>query len=167
RLIGAERVFEFGSGFGYSAAWFAGALPETGEIVLTDYDEENLERARAFLREAGYDDLASYHAGDALETFDTTTGSFDVVLIDHEKTRYSEAFQAASDRLADGGVVVADNTMSGPVTPDGIGSALAGDEPVDDRTAGIANYVETVRDSPAFETVLVPLGEGIAVSVRR
>jgi predicted O-methyltransferase YrrM len=166
-MVDAERIFEFGSGFGYSAVWFAGALPETGEIVLTDYDGDNLDRAREFMRDAGYDELATYRAGDAVQSFEATDGDFDVVLIDHEKERYTDAFERAADELADGGVVIADNVMDGPVEPADVAAVLDGADPTDATTAGIVDYVETVRDDPRFETSLVPLGQGIAVSVER
>lgn len=166
-VAGAERVFEFGSGFGYSATWIAGALPESGEIYLTDYREKNLDRAREFMVEAGHEDLAHYCAGDALQSFQTTTGPFDVVFIDHEKSRYTDAFDRAKDRIADGGIVIADNAMAGPVEPAAIEAALDGSEPMDEVTEGIVSYIETVRDHPHFESVLVPLGEGLVVSVKR
>ena len=166
-VVGAERVFEFGSGFGYSAAWIAAVLPESGDIYLTDYDEENLDRAREFMIEAGHGDIAHYRDGDALQSFEATTGPFDVVLIDHEKSRYGAAFERAEDRITDGGIVIADNAMAGPVEPATVDAALGGSEPVDEATAGIVSYIETVRDHSAFESVLVPLGEGLVVSVKR
>ncbi|UWG47628.1 putative O-methyltransferase YrrM [Halanaeroarchaeum sp. HSR-CO] len=166
-MVDAERVFEFGSGFGYSAVWTASALPDDGEIILTDYDEENLDRARKFVERAGYGKQASFEAGDAMTAFAKTTGHFDVVLIDHEKIRYEDAFERVADRVTDGGIVVADNMMDGPVDPEHVYGALAGEDPKDDRTAGIVAYIERIREDPDFESVLVPLGQGIAVSVRR
>lgn len=166
-MVGAERVFEFGSGFGYSAVWIAGALPPEGEIVLTDYDDENLDRAREFLDDAGYGPLSTLYSGDAIHAFEETSGPFDVVLIDHEKRRYVDAFDLAVERIPEGGLVVADNMMAGPVDPEQVEAALDGDQPVDETTAGIASYIERVRDDPSFETVLLPLGQGIAVSVKR
>jgi predicted O-methyltransferase YrrM len=165
RLADAERVFEFGSGFGYSAAWFAGALPDDGELVLTDYDEANLAEAREFLREGGYDDLVRYETGDALDTFRATDGDFDVVLVDLEKHRYVEAFDLARDRVREGGLLVADNMLAGPMTPADVRAALEG-EATGDHASGIARYIERVRDDDGFETSIVPLGEGIAVSRR-
>jgi len=164
-LADAERVFEFGSGFGYSAAWFRTALPADGEVVLTDYDESNLDTAREFL---GRQDGATvrYEAGDAMETFERYDGPFDVVLLDHDKPQYVDAFEDARGKLAAGGVVVADNVMAGPVEPEGVAAALEGSEPVDDHTAAIADYIERVRDDPDFETAFVPLGEGVSVSVK-
>ncbi|MFB6125004.1 MAG: O-methyltransferase [Halanaeroarchaeum sp.] len=164
RLGNAERIFEFGSGYGYSAAWTGAVLPEDGEIHLTDFDEDNLASAREFLDRLGIGDRAHYHVGDAMDSFGETDGEFDYVLIDHEKTKYSEAFAMARDRLAPGAVVVADNMLAGPVEPAGVRGALEG-ESASGATAGVVEYIETVRDDDAFETALVPLGEGIAVSV--
>ena len=166
-LVDAERVFEFGSGFGYSAAWFLPALPPDGELVLTDYDGANLEEAREFLDRLDADATAHFEAGDALETVERYDGPFDVVFLDHDKARYAEAFDRATEALAPGGVVVADNVMEGPVTPSSVTDALEGGEPVDDQAAGIATYLERVRDDPGFETALVALGEGLAVSAHR
>jgi caffeoyl-CoA O-methyltransferase len=154
-LADADRIFEFGSGFGYSAAWFLPALPADGELVLTDYDDENLADAREFLDRLDADATVHYEAGDALE------------FLDHDKERYAEAFDDVVEKLAPGGVVVADNVMAGPVEPENVTDALRGGDPVDDQTAGIARYVERVRGDPGFETAVVPLGEGLAVSTRR
>jgi caffeoyl-CoA O-methyltransferase len=166
-LADADRVFEFGSGFGYSAAWFLPALPADGEIVLTDYDDDNLAEARSFLDRLDPAADVHYEAGDAFDAFERHDGPFDVVFLDHDKARYAEAFDRVVDDLAPGGVVVADNVMDGPVNPEGVTDALRGGDPVDDATAGVAAYVERVRDDPAFETAVVPLGEGLAVSTHR
>jgi predicted O-methyltransferase YrrM len=166
RTVDAERVFEFGSGFGYSAAWWAGALPESGEVVLTDFDEENLDEARAFFDRGGWPPTARFEAGDAMATFREYAGPFDAVLIDHQKTEYVDAFELARGELAADAVVVADNMLAGPVSPASVRAALEGAEPADEHTAGVAAYLEHVRDDPDFETTLLPLGEGIAVSYR-
>lgn len=168
RIAGAKRVFEFGSGFGYSAYWFAEALPEDGEVVLTEFDEENLAQAREFLGRAGLADRATFERGDAMETIERYDGPFDVVLIDHQKENYPDALDAVRDKVRDGGVIVADNAMvAGSLDFESILASLEGDDPeTDDATAGVAEYLKTVRDDPAFETSVLPLGQGIAVSYR-
>ncbi|WP_435097516.1 O-methyltransferase [Halarchaeum sp. P4] len=163
---GAERVFEFGSGFGYSAAWWAGVLPAEGDVVLTDFDESNLADAREFL-EGSYPPTFHYEVGDAFDSYERHEGPWDAVLVDHDKGRYPEAFEAVRDDLRPGAVVVADNVMEGPVTPDEVRAALEGEEPASEAAAGVADYLELVRDDPDFETALVPLGEGVAVSTYR
>ena len=54
-LVGADRVFEFGSGFGYSGYWFARGLPADGELVLTEVDADELADARDYLARGDFD----------------------------------------------------------------------------------------------------------------
>ncbi len=169
RMVDASRVFEFGSGFGYSAYWFARALPDDGEIVLTEVDEDELDQAREYMRRGGFDDLASYELGDAIRTVENYDGPFDAVLIDNEKHRYREAFEAVRPKVPEGGVVIADNAVTaGPIDFDALSTLVRGEDPgdVNEHTAGVADYLAAVGEDPAFETALIPLGEGIAVSHR-
>ncbi len=176
RMTGARRVFEFGSGYGYSAYWFAQALPDDGEVVLTEVDENELDLARDYMERGGYDDVATYELGDALETVERHEGPFDVVLIDHQKERYPEAFEAIRPKVPVGGAVVADNAMrAGPLEFETLLTVLESEEDrertdllsdANDMTRGVAEYLRTVRRDDDFETVVLPLGEGIAVSYR-
>jgi caffeoyl-CoA O-methyltransferase len=168
RMVDAERVFEFGSGFGYSAYWFARALTADGEIVLTEVDADELDQAREYMARGGFDDRARYELGDAIETVDDYDGPFDVVLIDNEKHRYREAFAAVREKVAPGGVVVADNAMTaGPMDFAALRALVAGESvDTDEHTRGVAEYLDHVGADPDFETVLLPLGEGVAVSHR-
>ncbi len=169
RMADARRVFEFGSGYGYSAYWFAEALPEDGEIVLTEHDEDELDMARENMSRGGFDDLAKYEGGDALDAIERYDGPFDVVLIDHQKHRYREAFEAVRAKVPPGGVIVADNAMkAGIIQTEKLLALLEGDDPddVNENTRGIAEYLHRVRRDDDFETVVLPLGEGIAVSYR-
>ena len=168
-LVGAERIFEFGSGFGYSACWFARALPEDGEIVLTEVDADELDQAREFLDRGGYADIARFERGDAIEIVERYDGPFDVVLIDNEKHRYAEAFESVRAKVAQGGVIVADNAIATDrMDFPGLLALVEGDDPgeIGDHARGVAEYLERVRSDPGFETAVVPLGEGIAVSRR-
>ncbi|WP_132058680.1 O-methyltransferase [Halorussus amylolyticus] len=169
RMVNAERIFEFGSGFGYSAYWFAEALPEDGEIVLTEHDADELEQARQYLARGGYADRAVFEEGDALETIARYDGPFDVVLVDCHKDGYPDALDAVREKVAEGGVLIADNAMESGIQDFGkILKILEGDDPdADAETQGIADYLVEVRDSPEFETSAIPLGEGIAVSYKR
>lgn len=165
-LVDAERVFEFGSGFGYSAYWFARALPADGEVVLTEVDADELDQARDYLARGGYAARARFEHGDAIETVESYDGPFDVVLVDNEKHRYIEAFEAVRGKLAPGGVVVADNAMTAGVIDFGalLDYREGGDPEMDEHTRGIADYLDHVTTADGFETALLPLGEGVAVS---
>jgi len=167
-MVDAERVFEFGSGFGYSAYWFARGLPADGEIVLTEVDEAELEQAREYLARGGFEEIARFELGDAIETVDEYDGPFDVVLIDNEKHRYREAFEAVREKLPVGGLVVTDNAMTaGVVDFDALRALVAGEAvEANEHTTGVYEYLDRVGEDPAFETGLLPLGEGVAVSRR-
>ena len=168
RLTDAERVFEFGSGYGYSASWFLDGGAD--EVVLTEIDEDELDMARTFLDRAGDADRAQFEHGDALETVDAYDGPFDVVLIDHDKPRYAQGFDKAREKVPEGGVIVADNMTRGPIDLDALTAYFADDEPLpedaSDGTEGIANYVEHVHADPAFESFVLPVGSGLCLSTR-
>lgn len=169
RLVDAERVFEFGSGFGYSAYWFARALPPAGEVVLTEIDEDELDRAREYFDRGDLAEHATFEHGDAIDYAREYEGPFDVVLIDNEKHRYEEAFDAIREKVARGGVVVADNAMtSTSVDFETVLELVEGGtvSKSTESTRGVAAYLERVRADPEFETAAIPLGEGIAVSHR-
>lgn len=178
RLTDARRIFEFGSGFGYSAYWFARGMAPDGRIVLTEHDPGELARAREFLDRAGVADRAAFEGGDAIEVVEDYEGPFDVVLIDLAKPQYPEAFAAVRGKVPRGGVVVADNVLAGPVDFADLLAHVEGDRPagedrnggpdlaLDADTRGIASFLDAVSDDPAFERAVLPLGEGVAVNVR-
>lgn len=166
RCIGAETVFEFGSGFGYSAAWFLQALPDHGTITLTDYDDDNLATARDFLERHPSGADITYAVGDAMETYRDHQGSPDVIFIDHDKRLYPDTLDLVAEDLADGGLIIADNILAGPVTPAGVMAALSGEIPNSEATAGIAGLLEGMRSRSTFRCTLLPIGNGLAVGLR-
>lgn len=180
RMTNAKRVFEFGSGFGYSAYWFARGLPDDGEIVLTEIDADELELAREYFADGNVTVQARFEHGDAIDIVDEYDGPFDIVLIDNEKHRYCEALQAIEEKLKPGSLVLADNAITaGPIDHEQVVSLLSeqdatvtlsdlGDElEINQATEGIAEYLEYVRTHEQLQTVLLPLGEGLAVSLVR
>ncbi len=170
RMVDAERIFEFGSGFGYSAYWMARELPENGEIVLTEVDEDELDDARDYFAQGGLSGKARFEHGDALDVVESVGGEFDIVLVDHQKERYREAFEAVRDRIPDGGLVLADNAVTaGHIDVEDVLAIMEGVDRPDatEASAGIAAYLGHVADDSAFDTALLPMGEGVAVSRKR
>lgn len=168
RVTDAGRIFEFGSGFGYSAYWFLQGMAPDGDVVLTEIDAAELKLGESFLEDAGLAERATFERGDAMEIVDDYAGPFDVVLIDHQKRRYVDAFEAIRGKVPAGGVVVADNVMHGPFD---LGDLVAhfqdGADLLDDeQIRGIAEYVSHVRDAEAFDTVILPVGNGLALTTR-
>src|SRR5215218_1051118 len=78
RMIGAKRVFELGSGYGYSTAWFARAVQENGGGVVHHvvWDEKLSQMARQHLGALGYGEMTRYHVAEAVQTLKETAGPF-------------------------------------------------------------------------------------------
>ena len=156
-LTDARRIMELGSGFGYSALWFAGVLPEGGEILCTDGDEENRRRAEDAFRRAGVDDRVRFHTGDALTVFAGIEGDFDFIFCDIDKHGYPDAFRAALPRLRPGGVLVFDNALWS-------GRMIEGDESAD--THGVIELNRLAFSTPGCRASLVPIRDGLLVCTR-
>ena len=111
RSVGARRVFELGSGYGYSAYWFARAVGQDGEVHCTDGDPANEPKALAYLARAGLDGPIRWHVGDAVTHLNAAEGGFDVVYNDIDKDGYPDAWRAARERIRVGGLYLCDNVL--------------------------------------------------------
>jgi predicted O-methyltransferase YrrM len=156
--IGAKRVFEMGSGYGYSTLWFALAVGEGGEVVHTNSDAGNSARAREFLSRAGVEDRCRFLVGDAHELLARETGGYDCILIDIEKTGYIRALEAAVPRLRIGGLLFAHNVIwSGRV---------ADPDNAEDSTEGIRAFNRASRQNSELLTFLDPVDDGLSISLK-
>jgi caffeoyl-CoA O-methyltransferase len=157
RSIGARRVFELGSGFGYSAYWFARAVGSGGEVHCTDGDPRNEPRAIEYLSRAGLADPLRWHVGDALRSFAGVDGEFDVVFSDIDKHEYPDAWRAVRDRIRVGGLYLCDNTLSY-----GGGSVLTDGE----WPAAIREHNALIAEDDHYVSVINPTRQGVLVAMR-
>jgi caffeoyl-CoA O-methyltransferase len=157
RSIGARRVMELGSGFGYSAYWFARAVGPDGEVQCTDGDAANADAGRAYLDRAGLGERVTYHVGDALESFGGIDGDFDVVFCDIDKPGYPDAWRAASERIRVGGLYLCDNTL-------GFGGGTVLDN--GDGPDAIRDHNRLIAEDERFISTIVPTREGVLVAIR-
>jgi predicted O-methyltransferase YrrM len=162
RCIGARRVFEMGSGFGYSTWWFARAVGDGGEVVHTDADARLTAEASQWLSQAGLAGRVRFETGDALDILRAVRpsggGPFDVVFIDVDKGDYPECWRLARDRVRRGGLIIADNTLWQGKVADG--------RVRDEWTQAVREYARLATADDAFLTRIVPLRDGVAVSLR-
>jgi predicted O-methyltransferase YrrM len=157
--ISARRVIELGSGFGYSAYWFAKAVGPRGLVVLSEASPERADEAAQFLRRAGFADRIRIEVGDALTIADRIGGEFDIVFNDVDKELYPEVFSRASSLLRPGGLLICDNMLW-------FGTVLE-ERPAQASTLGVQRLTRLLFDSAEFETALIPIRDGVSVSVRR
>lgn len=162
RSIGARRVFEMGSGYGYSAYWFSRAVGDGGEVHMTEGDAENQRLALEYLDRAGVRDRVHSHVGNALELIDETDGDLDIVFCDIDKGDYPLAWEKARDRIRVGGLWLCDNVLwSGRVTQD---------EPEDDVRPGwterIKEHNRAVVADERYRATVLPTRDGVMVALR-
>jgi predicted O-methyltransferase YrrM len=157
-IIGARDVFEMGSGFGYSTWWFAQAVGQSGRVVHTEGSAERSAEARKYLERAHLQSRVTFEVGDALETIKKYPGPFDIVFIDVDKNGYPQALELARSRVRAGGLLITDNVLwSGRVLDANSDDAA---------TRGVQRYDTDVFAAPDLYTTIVPLRDGVAVSLK-
>ena len=111
RSVGARRVMELGSGFGYSAYWFARAVGGQGEIVCTGRGRGQRRRAEQYLTAAGVWTGSGTGSVTRSAGLPRRSGEFDVVYCDVDKDGYPDCWRAARDRIRVGGLWLCDNVL--------------------------------------------------------
>lgn len=162
RTIGAKRIFELGSGFGFSAYWFARGAGPGAEMHLSDTDADNERQARDFLGRVGAWDSVTYHVKDAFEALDSTKGEFDIVYCDIDKGDYPTAWRRGKDRVRVGGLYICDNMLwSGRVT---------GKANMDDVRPGWTQAIDetnrAIEADPDWRSFILPTRDGVVIAVR-
>jgi caffeoyl-CoA O-methyltransferase len=161
RLRGARRVFELGSGFGYSTAWFAMGVRDNGggEVFHVVWDKRLSEAAREYLGRLGLADLVRFKTREAVEELRQTPGQFDVIFSDIDKEGYPASLPVIKEHLARGGVMLVDNMFwRGKVLDPSV---------TDDATTGIRQFVTAVFADKDFVSTIVPLRDGVLLALRK
>jgi caffeoyl-CoA O-methyltransferase len=153
RTLRARRVLELGTFTGYSSISMALALPSGGRVITCDVDEETTAIAQRYAEEAGVADRIDYRLGPALDTIATLDGPFELVFIDADKPNYVNYYEATLPLLADGGLMVVDNTLwSGRVVDP---------EDEEEGTLSIRALNDHVLADPRVENVLLTVRDGM------
>lgn len=160
RTINATRIFELGSGYGYSTAWFAQAVKENGggEVHHVVWDEKLSAMARGHLTTLGYEGLVKYTMGEAIQALQATKGPFDIIFMDIDKQDYSKALSGIYDKLRVGGLLIIDNILwSGRIFDDKDQSPA---------TQGIRETTGMVMNNDRWVASVVPLRDGLLVATK-
>ena len=155
RLKAPKLVVELGSGFGYSAYWFAKALSK-GKVVLIDYREENMEYAKDLFRKAGFIRKAEFRTGNALEIAQEYK-KIDIIFIDIDKHQYCDAVLNLIPNLNRNALIIADNSLwYGKVA----------EKVRDNKTLEIRKFNRYLFEHPDFISTILPLRDGVLVSYK-
>jgi len=156
RCIGARRVLELGSGYGYSALWFARAMPEDGKVICSDLSADNRDLAMGYFRTAGLATRIDFRVGDGLAIArEQPPGGFDIVFNDIDKEDYPASVEAVVPLLRSGGLFITDNTLwKGKVAEDGA---------ADETTEAVRAFNKMVFSRPDLESIIFPIRDGLTL----
>jgi len=165
-LVDAEvgaRILEIGTAIGYSGIWLAGALPAGGMLVTLELDESRAKEARDNFARAGLTDRVSVVVGDAQLKIAKVSGPFDLIFQDGAKKLYSPLLDRLVALLRPGGLLITDNVLwDGEVVP---GYQTSPRQKPED-TQAIVEYNKRVASHPNLLTSIVPLRDGVSISVK-
>ena len=159
-----RRIFEIGTGYGCSGIHLARALDADGILFSVERDPKRAAVARSHFARAGFADRVNVMVGEAARLVYKVAGPFDVIFQDGGKDQYEPLLDRLVDLLRPRGILVSDNILwQGDVLPG------FREEPAHSPASAttIIKYSRRLADDPRLETVFLPIGDGVAVSVKR
>jgi predicted O-methyltransferase YrrM len=161
--FGSKRILEVGTAIGYSAIVMAMAAGEGCKVVSVEIDPDMAQRARDNIKSAGLEERIGIINGDALSVLKQLKGEFDLAFVDGAKGHYGEMLDTILGLLKPGGALVCDNVL--------FRGMVASDSLVKRRKITIVKrmrvFLKTITQHPLLSTAIVPIGDGVSVSVKR
>jgi predicted O-methyltransferase YrrM len=159
QMIKAKRVFELGSGYGYSALFFSRAVGEEGVVHCTELSPENIGLAEKFLTRAGVWNRVTYHQEEATTALRRVGGSWDIIYNDINKDGYPATIDLAYEHLRPGGLFITDNVLWS-------GQVLEGKNDGSKSTQGVVEFNQRLMAHPGFMTTIYAVRDGVAVALK-
>ena len=162
KLMNAKEILEVGSAIGYSAIRMSRA--SDARVTTIELSEEMADLAEANIKKAGLEEKISLIRGDGVKVLEKMDGEgiFDVIFVDAAKGQYMEFFPNCLRLLRKGGLLISDNILYKGMT--------ATDELVVRRKITIVRrlraYLEMLKENKQLSTAIIPIGDGVAVSVK-
>ena len=157
---GAKKVLEIGSAIGYSSIIMANA---GADVTTIERDENMFGPLFENIEKAGHNKNIHVHCGDALEILKTLDDEYDFVFVDAAKGQYLEFLPDCMRLLKKGGLLFSDNIL--------YKGMVATDELYKRRKVTIIRrlrkYLDTICNMDELNTVIVPVGDGAAISYKR
>jgi predicted O-methyltransferase YrrM len=160
KLIRPKTILELGTFTGYSALCLAEGLDKNGVLHTIDINEELVDFQRMYFDKSDYGPQIIQHLGAALSIIPTLDTSFDLVFMDADKSNYINYFHQIIDKLSPGGVILSDNVLWS-------GKVIETLDPSDISTKIVLEYNTLLKEDPRLETVLLPIRDGLTVSIKK
>jgi len=163
RAMGARRIVEVGTAIGFSTLHLGRALPADGELVSFEIDRERHAAAQSYFARARLAARVDLRLQDATEGLKELSGPFDLAFLDGLKAEYADQVDQIVPLMRSGGLIAVDNIL--------MSGAVAEGRPVDgwssDRIETARAFNEHLVNHPDLITTLTPVGDGLALAVRR
>jgi len=167
RMTNALSIFEMGSGYGYSTAWFAQAVKETsaersgqpGIVYHVVWDEKLSAMARTHLKNLGFGELVEFYVAEANQTLKNVNFQFDLIFCDIDKDGYPAALEIIEQKLRPGGVLIIDNMLWHARIFDPNDHSAA--------TEGVREFTRRITTSLNWIVSLAPLRDGMIVAYKK
>lgn len=161
----AQNVLEIGTAIAYSTIWLAWAvMPRDGHVTTIEINDRRAQTAMKNIKRAGLDDRITLIKGHAVDIVPQLQDTYDFIFIDAAKGQYSWFFTELYPRLRPGGLLVSDNVLAE-------GKVVVPDEELRHRqktaVRRLRDYLGMITAHPNLETTVVPLGDGLAVSLKK
>ena len=169
RMLGAKRVFELGSGYGYSTAWFARAVQENlalsggegggGTVHHVVWSDDLSQKARKHLGALGFGDIVQYRVSEAVQALRETAGPFDIIFNDIDKHGYPDSLPVIAEKLRSGGALIIDNMLWH-------GGIFDESDHSPDKE-GVVKFTQMITTDPGWIATLVPIRDGLIVAYKK
>ena len=160
KIIHPKTILELGTFTGYSALCLAEGLDKNGVLHTIDINEELVDFQRSYFDKSDYGSQIIQHLGSAIDIIPTLDTTFDLVFMDADKPNYINYFHQIIDKLNPGGVILSDNVLWS-------GKVIETLDPSDVSTKIVLEYNALLKEDPRLETVLLPIRDGLTVSIKK
>ena len=150
------HILEIGTYTGYGTLCLAEGLAANGKIFTIDRNEELLKIQNKYFEKSGNRDKIVQLTGNAVDILNDLNQTFDLIFIDADKENYVKYFEIVSEKLNPNGIIISDNVLWS-------GKVVKGDNN-DEETKTLKKFNKTLHDDTRFETVILPLRDGISIS---
>lgn len=159
-LVQPKNVLEIGTFTAYATLCLADGLAEGGVVHTIEKDVILEDFILSTIEKYGYEDKIKLHIGNAMEIIDQIEGDFDLIFIDADKANYPAYFEKCVSRLRSGGLIIADNILW-------YGKVVLPVKDSDKETKAIKLFNETVSKDSRFDSLILPIRDGIMVARKK
>ena len=164
QLVQPERILEVGTAVGYSSILMSENMPHNCTITTIENYDKRIPVAKNNFKKAGKEDVITLIEGDALEVLKTLDGPYDFIFMDAAKGQYINYLPDIKRVLRKGGLLISDNILQEGEIVESRYAVTRRNRTIHAR---IREYVYELTHSEDFVTSIVPIGDGITLSVKQ